>query len=113
MYPKYSGGRSRTFTLPGQPDYQIKKARVEHLYAIADGEVVPDEDKPQVIWCLDEFGPLNLMPRSGRQWAERGGKYKAPEREPPSRMPSVRRLPRNNHAADPGLLRIVTRANAA
>lgn len=34
-----------------------KKARVEHLYAIADGEVVPDPDEPQVIFCLDGFGP--------------------------------------------------------
>jgi hypothetical protein len=44
----------------------VKKARVERLYAIADGEMVPDEDEPQVIWRLDEFGPLNLMPRPGR-----------------------------------------------
>ncbi|WCD91028.1 hypothetical protein KPP03845_107457 [Streptomyces xanthophaeus] len=30
---------------------------------------------------MDEFGPLNLMP-PGRQWAERGGKHKDPDREP-------------------------------
>ncbi|WSU55599.1 transposase [Streptomyces sp. NBC_01092] len=31
---------------------------------------------------MDEFGPLNLQPHPGRQWAERGGKRKDPEREP-------------------------------
>jgi len=35
----------------------VKKARVEHLYAIADGEVIPDAGEPEVIFCLDEFGP--------------------------------------------------------
>src|SRR6185312_17238079 len=52
------------------------------LYAIADGEVVPDGDEPQVIWCLDEFGPLNLMPHPGRQWAEHGVKHMDPDRDP-------------------------------
>ncbi|WTX36893.1 transposase [Streptomyces sp. NBC_00658] len=31
---------------------------------------------------MDEFGPLNLMPHPGRQWAERGGTHKDPDREP-------------------------------
>jgi hypothetical protein len=31
---------------------------------------------------MDEFGPLNLMPHPGRQWAERGGRHKGPNREP-------------------------------
>jgi hypothetical protein len=31
---------------------------------------------------MDEFGPLNLQPRPGRPWAERGGKHKDPSREP-------------------------------
>ncbi|WRY80308.1 hypothetical protein OG388_03335 [Streptomyces clavifer] len=30
---------------------------------------------------MDEFGPLNLMPHLGRQWAERSGKHKDPDRE--------------------------------
>ncbi|WP_245718879.1 hypothetical protein [Micromonospora rhizosphaerae] len=63
------------------PDYAPKKARVEHLYAIADGEVIPEEGEPGVVFCMDEFGPLNLMPHPGRQRAERGGSHKAPERE--------------------------------
>ncbi|WP_313046343.1 hypothetical protein [Nonomuraea jabiensis] len=31
---------------------------------------------------MEEFVPLNLMPHPGRQWAERSGKRKDPEREP-------------------------------
>ena len=31
---------------------------------------------------MDEFGPLNLMPHPGRQWAERGGVHKDPDRDP-------------------------------
>src|SRR5437588_5341533 len=37
------------------PDYAVKKARVEHLYAIADREVVPEPGDPEVIFCVDEF----------------------------------------------------------
>ncbi|WP_213934743.1 IS630 family transposase [Rhodococcus sp. B50] len=72
----------KTWKRSKDPDYAVKKARVEHLYAIADGEVVPDPDEPQAIFCLDEFGPLNLQPHPGRQWAERGGKHKDPDRGP-------------------------------
>lgn len=54
-------------------DDRVRDARVEHLYAIADGEAIPEDDKPEVVFCADEFGPLNLMPHPGRQWAERGG----------------------------------------
>lgn len=31
---------------------------------------------------MDEFGPLNLQPHPGRQWAESGGRHKDPDREP-------------------------------
>ena len=67
--------RVKTWKTSRDPDYQVKKARVEHLYAIADGEVAPEDGEPGVIYCLDEFGPLNLQPHPGRQWAERGGKH--------------------------------------
>lgn len=56
----------------------MKKARVEHLYAIADREVTPEADEPEVIFCVDEFEPLNLEPRPGRQWASVSGKDKHP-----------------------------------
>lgn len=31
------------------PDYAAKMARVEHLYAIADGDVIPEADEPEVV----------------------------------------------------------------
>ncbi|MFV2088946.1 IS630 family transposase [Micromonospora sp. LOL_021] len=74
--------RVKTWKTSRDPDYAAKKARVEHLYAIADDEVVPEAGEPDVIFCLDEFGPLNLQPHPGRQWAERGGRHKDPERGP-------------------------------
>ncbi|MER7982747.1 IS630 family transposase [Streptomyces sp. NPDC095817] len=74
--------RVRTWKTSRDPEYAAKKARVEHLYAIADGEVIPEEGEPEVVFCMDEFGPLNLQPHPGRQWAERGGKGKDPDREP-------------------------------
>jgi transposase len=78
--------RIKTWKASRDPDYAVKKARVEHLYAIADGDVIPDAGEPEVIFCLDEFGPLNLQPRPGRQWAAISGKSKEPGREPRRRM---------------------------
>jgi transposase len=76
----------KTWKASKDPDYEAKKARVEHLYAIADREVVPEEGEPEVIFCVDEFGPLNLQPRPGRQWAAVSGKNAEPGREPRPRM---------------------------
>jgi hypothetical protein len=36
--------------------------------------------------CVDEFGPLNLQPRPGRQWAAVGGKNAEPGRAPRRRL---------------------------
>ncbi len=108
LYPECKGGQPKTFTLPERreilrillreegvsfqrlktwktsrdPEYAAKKARVEHLYAIADGEVIPEDGDPEVVLCMDEFGPLNPTPHPGRQWAERGGKHKDSDPEP-------------------------------
>ena len=38
-----------------------KNARIGHLYGIADGEIL-QEGGPEVIFCMDQFGPLNLQP---------------------------------------------------
>src|SRR5215813_2642673 len=43
----------KTWKASADPDYDAKKARVEHLYAIADREVAPEPGEPQVIWCMD------------------------------------------------------------
>jgi hypothetical protein len=48
--------------------------------------VTPGEGDPEVIFCVDEFGPLNLQPRPGRQWAAVSGKNKEPGRAPRRRM---------------------------
>src|ERR1700685_4049469 len=45
--------RIKTWKTSKAPDYAVKKARVERLYAIADGEVVPDAGEPEVIFCMD------------------------------------------------------------
>src|ERR1700722_17433486 len=54
--------RIKTWKASKDPRYAAKKARVEHLYAIADRDVAPDLGEPEVIFCVDEFGPLNLQP---------------------------------------------------
>ena len=78
--------RVKTWKASKDPDYEAKKARVEHLYAIADREVVPEPGEPEVIFCADEFGPLNLQPRPGRHWAAVSGKAAEPGRAPRPRM---------------------------
>jgi transposase len=77
--------RLKTWKASKDPDYAVKKARVEHLYAIADREVIPEPGEPEVIFCV-EFGPLNLQPRPGRQWAAISGKSKEPGRAPRRRL---------------------------
>ena len=37
-----------------------------HLYEIADGKVKPKKGDPSVVICIDELGPLNLLPRPGK-----------------------------------------------
>ena len=78
--------RLKTWKTSRDPQYREKKARVEQLYAIADREAVPADGDPEVVFCVDEFGPLNLQPRPGRQWAAVSGKSKEPGRAPRPRM---------------------------
>jgi transposase len=63
--------RLKTFKDSNDPDFEVKQARVLELYAIADGHAKPGPDDPTIVICLDEFGPLNLQPHPGRQWARR------------------------------------------
>ncbi|WP_231494076.1 IS630 family transposase [Nocardiopsis sp. CNT312] len=53
-----------TWKSSNDPDFITKMQRVLKLYdhPPADGRVV----------CLDEFGPLNLMPRPGKRWRPQG-----------------------------------------
>ncbi|HEY2262192.1 MAG TPA: IS630 family transposase, partial [Streptosporangiaceae bacterium] len=98
--------RLKTWKTCKDPRYREKKARVEHLYAIAGREVSPAPGEPEVIFCMDEFGPLGLQPRPGRQRAAVGGKGKEAGRAPRPRMRAtytrtagVRHLPA---ACEPG-----------
>lgn len=53
------------------------------LYAIADGTAAPGPADPTVVFCMDEFGPLNLQPHPGKQWAPAAvgtGEQNAPRR---------------------------------
>jgi transposase len=59
----------KTLKASHDPDYEAKKNRVLELYDIAEGKAKPKRGDPTVVFSMDEFGPLNLWPRPGRQWA--------------------------------------------
>jgi len=59
----------KTWKQSTDPDFEAKMNRVLHLYDIADGKTAPGAGNPAVVFCMDEFGPLNLLPRPGKQRA--------------------------------------------
>jgi transposase len=59
----------KTFKASTDPNYEAKKNRVLELYDIAEGRAHPGGGDPSVVFSMDEFGPLNLLPREGKQWA--------------------------------------------
>ena len=59
----------KTWKQSDDPDYEPKKNRVLELYDSAEGRAQPGEGDPTVVFSMDEFGPLNLVPRPGKQWA--------------------------------------------
>jgi transposase len=59
----------KTWKHSEDPDYEPKKNRVLELYDIAEGKAAPGPGDPTVAFSFDEFGPLNLLPRPGKQWA--------------------------------------------
>ena len=59
----------KTFKQSNDPEFEVKKNRILELYAIADGRAQPGPGDPTVVICMDEFGPLNLQPHPGKQWA--------------------------------------------
>jgi transposase len=72
--------RLKTWKQSTDPDFEAKKNRILHLYGLMDGthDVAPGD--PDVVICVDEFGPLNLQPHPGRHWATRGGGGVQPRR---------------------------------
>ena len=59
----------KTWKQSTDPDFEAKKNRVLKLYDIAEGKATPGPGDPTVVFSMDEFGPLNLLPRPGRLWA--------------------------------------------
>jgi transposase len=59
----------KTWKQSTDPDFETKKNRVLELYDIADQKAKAKRGDPKVVICMDEFGPLNLLPRPGKQWA--------------------------------------------
>jgi hypothetical protein len=84
----------KTWKKSNDPDFEAKKNRVLELYEIADGKAKPKRGDPSVVICLDEFGPLNLLPRPGQQWApmavKGGAGTKGPRRSKEGRVPRDR-----------------------
>jgi transposase len=70
----------KTWKTSNDPDFEAKKNRILELYDIADQKVQPGPGDPSVVICVDEFGPLNLQPHPGRQWAETGPRRSSPRR---------------------------------
>jgi len=70
----------KTWKQSNDPDFEAKKNRILELYDIADGKAQPKVHDPTVVFCVDEFGPLNLQPHPGKQWAERAGRRSSPRR---------------------------------
>jgi transposase len=76
---------TKTWKQSKDPDFEAKKNRVLHLYDIADGKVRPRRGDPTVVFCVDEFGPLNLLPRPGKQWALMAVKHELADQDLPRR----------------------------
>jgi transposase len=76
----------KTWKESNDPDFEVKKNRILELYAIADGTLAAGPGDPTVVFCMDEFGPLNLQPHPGKHWAAVSGKHKDPDRVPRRRM---------------------------
>jgi transposase len=75
----------KTWKASSDPEYEEKKNRVLELYDIAEGKAEPGPGDPTVVFSMDEFGPLNLQPRPGRQWAPVVSRQKKGSTESPRR----------------------------
>jgi transposase len=72
--------RLKTWKQSHDPDFEAKKNRILHLYGLMDGTHDVEPGDPDVVLCVDEFGPLNLQPHPGRHWAVQGGGGAQPRR---------------------------------
>ncbi len=83
----------KTWKESNDPDFEAKKNRILELYAIADRTWPAGPDDPTVVFCMDEFGPLNLQPHPGHQWAAVSGEHKDPDRPPRPRRRATYKRP--------------------
>jgi hypothetical protein len=72
--------RLQTWKRSRDPAFEIKKHRILHLYGLMDGTADVLAGDPDVVMCVDEFGPLNLQPPPGRQWTTRADGGPSPRR---------------------------------
>ena len=72
--------RLKTWKRSRDPAFETKKNRILHLYGLMDGTADELAGDPDVVMCVDEFGPLNLQPHPGRQWTTRAGGGPSPRR---------------------------------
>src|SRR4029453_1237264 len=70
----------KTWKQSTDPCFEAKKNRVLHVCGLMEGDDDVEEGDPDVVICVDEFGPLNLQPHPGRHWAARGGGGAVPRR---------------------------------
>lgn len=83
----------KTWKTSNDPDFEAKKNRILELYALADGTRKRRRGDPHVVICVDEFGPLNLQPHPGKQWAAVGGTHADPDRPPRRRRRATYKRP--------------------
>src|SRR3954451_13535197 len=72
--------RLKTWKTSRDPAFEAKKNRILHLYGLMDGTADVQPGDPDVVICMDEFGPLNLQPHPGRQWTTSAGGGQTPRR---------------------------------
>src|SRR4051794_10206166 len=72
--------RLKTWKASRDPAFEAKKNRILHLYGLMDGTTDVQPGDPDVVICMDEFGPLNLQPHPGRQWTSQAGGGPSPRR---------------------------------
>src|SRR5688500_14696064 len=68
--------RLKTWKISRDPNYEAKRIRILQLYGLMDGTTDVQDGDPDVVICMDEFGPLNPQPRPGRQMGT--GRWRRP-----------------------------------
>ena len=63
----------KTWEQSNDPDFEAKKNRILELYATSTAPPRRVRGDPTVVTCVDRFGPVNLQPHPGKQWAPVAG----------------------------------------